>query len=94
MAFVAGPHIGAGLTKAAEDARALAEALEAADTLDEGLSVFESRRLEKNRITYRRAQYLGEYLVPRYTSEAEKAQWAAYHNLETIMRDTAVLNFY
>jgi 2-polyprenyl-6-methoxyphenol hydroxylase-like FAD-dependent oxidoreductase len=92
-AFVARPHIGAGVTKAAEDARSLAEALEAAESVAEGLAAFDTDRLDKDRIAYERGRYLGEYLVPRYTNEAEKAEWAAHHNLATIMRDTAVLNF-
>jgi 2-polyprenyl-6-methoxyphenol hydroxylase-like FAD-dependent oxidoreductase len=92
-AFVARPHIGAGVTKAAEDARSLAVALEAAETVAEGLAAFDADRLDEDRIAYERGRYLGEYLVPRYTNEAEKAEWAGHHNLATIMRDTAVLNF-
>jgi 2-polyprenyl-6-methoxyphenol hydroxylase-like FAD-dependent oxidoreductase len=93
-AFVARPHIGAGVTKAAEDAQSLAEALEDAATVTEGLSIFDIDRCAKNRMAYERGQYLGEYLRLQYTNEAERAEWQMKHNLETIMRDTAVLNFY
>lgn len=93
-AFVARPHIGAGVTKAAEDAVALAKSLGEADTLQVGLEAYNSARLRVDRIAYERAQHMGEYLIPKYTNEAEKAEWKQHHNIDTIMRDTAVLNFY
>ncbi|GAB5470593.1 MAG: FAD binding domain-containing protein [Rhodospirillales bacterium] len=93
-AFLARPHIGAGVTKAAEDAVSLAQCLSAASGLQEGLTAYNAERLKANRIAYDRARYLGEYLTPSYKNEAEKAAWARQHNIETILRDTAVLNFY
>lgn len=92
-AIVARPHIGAGVTKAAEDARAVAECLERSDNVPEGLANYNASRFEGGRKAYDRAQYLGEYLKPRYTDEAEKAEWSARHNIDTLMRDTAVLNY-
>ncbi len=92
--FTARPHIGAGVTKAAEDAVSLANCLSVARNLDEGLAAYNAERLQANKIAYDRARYLGEYLMPNHTSDAEKADWARLHNVETIMRDTAVLNFY
>lgn len=93
-AFVARPHIGAGVTKAAEDAVSLANSLAEADDLSAGLAAYNTDRLSRDRKAYERAQYMGEYLMPKYTNEAEKEEWARHHNIETIMRDTAVLNFY
>jgi len=93
-AFVARPHIGAGVTKAAEDAVALARCLRVAETLEQGLAAYDSMRISPDRIAYERAQYMGEYLMPRYKTPEEKQDWERRHNLETIMRDTAVLNFY
>lgn len=93
-AFVARPHIGAGVTKAAEDAVALAKCLEEAETVQDGLIAYNAARLDADRIAYERARYMGEYLIPKYNNEAEKAEWRRHHNIETIMRDTAVLNFY
>lgn len=93
-AFLARPHIGAGVTKAAEDARALAEALSATATVAEGLAAYDAARSDRNRTAYRRAQHMGEYLIPKCTTADERADWARQHNLQTIMRDTAVLNFY
>jgi 2-polyprenyl-6-methoxyphenol hydroxylase-like FAD-dependent oxidoreductase len=93
-AYLARPHIGAGVTKAAEDAVALAQALAAATEVKAGLVAYSDARAGRNHMAYARAQHMGEYLMPRYTSDVEKQQWQRDHNLATIMRDTAVLNFY
>lgn len=92
-AFLARPHIGAGVTKACEDAVALARCLSGGGTVAEGLRAFDTARHAPNRKAWSRSRYMGEYLVPRFTDAAGRAEWAARHNLTTIMRDTAVLNF-
>lgn len=92
-AFLARPHIGAGVTKACDDAVALARCLSGGGTLAEGLRAYEAARLAANRKAWLRSRYMGEYLMPQYRDAAGKADWAAHHNLQTIMRDTAVLNF-
>lgn len=92
-AFLARPHIGAGVTKACEDAVALAHALTGGGPLAEGLQAFDRQRHAANHTAWARARHMGEYLMPRYRDEAGRAAWAAQHNLHTIMRDTAVLNF-
>lgn len=93
-AFVARPHVGAGVTKAAEDARALSECLAAADTVEAGLQAYHEARHEPDKTAYKRAQHMGEYLIPKYKTPEQKAEWAKQHNIETIMRDTAVMNYY
>lgn len=93
-AFLARPHIGAGVTKAAEDAVALARALGQAGSVTAGLEAYNSARVARNRMAHARGQHMGEYLIPRYRTEAARQKWLAEHNLSTIMRDTAVLNFY
>jgi 2-polyprenyl-6-methoxyphenol hydroxylase-like FAD-dependent oxidoreductase len=92
-AFLARPHIGAGVTKACEDAVALARCLSGSVPVAEGLRAYEGTRLAANRKAWLRSRYMGEYLVPQYRDSAGKAQWEEHHNLQTIMRDTAVLNF-
>ena len=63
-AFVARPHIGMGVTKAAEDAVALADALrERAATLD-ALLAYEAARLPAGRQAVARARWLGAWLEP------------------------------
>lgn len=93
-AFVARPHVGMGVTKAAGDARALAECLAAsAGDVSAGLAVYTSQRAAIGRRAYDYARHLGEFLVPKYQTEDEKRAWAAAHNIDTIMRDTAVTDF-
>ena len=92
-AFVARPHVGMGVTKAAEDARVLAEELDKASTIEAGLAAFNTLRHKAGFTAFQRGRHLGEFLIPTYSNEAEKAEWAAAHNLETIMRDTAIADF-
>ena len=92
-AFVARPHVGMGVTKAAEDARVLAEELDRSSTIEAGLASFNALRHKAGRLAFERGRHLGEFLMPKYKNEAEKAEWAAAHNLDTIMRDTAVADF-
>lgn len=92
-AFVARPHVGMGVTKAAEDARVLAEELERSPSIEAGLASFNSLRHRAGVLAYERGRHLGEFLMPGYTTETEKAEWARAHNVDTIMRDTAVADF-
>jgi len=92
-AFLARPHIGAGVTKACEDAVALARCLPGGTDLAEGLRAYDKARHAANHKAWTRSRYMGEYLMPQYQDAAGQAKWAAQHNLHTIMRDTAVMNF-
>jgi len=90
-AFVARPHVAAGVSKAAEDAVALAEALAAADVVP-ALSRFEARRLPINRRIIERARHLGAYLQATQTAE-ERARSERHGIPEAVMTETAVLDF-
>ena len=90
-AFVARPHVAAGVSKAAEDAVALAEAL-AADDVVPALSRFEARRLPINRRIIERARHLGAYLQATQTAE-ERARSERHGIPEAVMTETAVLDF-
>src|SRR5207253_8785769 len=61
-AFVARPHIGAGVAKAADDALALAEALTASDDVEAALRAFEAPRLDAGRRILARTRHLGAYV--------------------------------
>jgi 2-polyprenyl-6-methoxyphenol hydroxylase-like FAD-dependent oxidoreductase len=61
-AFVARPHIGMGVTKAAEDAVALADALKRHGATREALRAYEGARLPAGRQAVARARWLGEYM--------------------------------
>ncbi|MEI6025574.1 MAG: FAD binding domain-containing protein [Betaproteobacteria bacterium] len=61
-AFVARPHLGLGVTKAAEDAVALADALRDHARLDEALAAYEAARRPAGQAALARARWLGHYM--------------------------------
>ena len=61
-AFVARPHVGAGVAKAAEDALALADALAGHDDVETALRQFEEARLGVGEKIIARARRLGAYV--------------------------------
>src|ERR1051326_3151182 len=90
-AFVARPHVAAGVSKAADDAAALAAALDA-DDVPSGLRRFEAERLPAGRKIIERARHLGPYL--RATQSAEEPARSPRHSIpEAVLAETAVLDF-
>ncbi len=90
-AFVARPHVAAGVSKAADDAAALAEALDAED-VEAALRRFEAARLPENARIIERARHLGAYLQATQTAE-ERARSARHSIPEAVLAETAVLDF-
>jgi len=90
-AFVARPHVAAGVSKAADDAAALAAALDG-DDVEGALRRFEAERLPDNRKIIERARHLGAYLQATQTAE-ERARSAQHSIPEAVMAETAVLDF-
>ena len=92
-AFVARPHVGAGVSKAAgDDAEALAEALDADADVEAALRRFEAARLPVGQRIIERARHLGAYL--QVTQSAEEQNRAACHGIpEAALAETAVLDF-
>jgi len=90
-AFVARPHVGIGVTKAAADAAALADALRAhpAD-LPAALAKFESMRLPFGAAVVRRARDLGAYMQAQIATAEERAMAERYRSPEAVMTETAV----
>src|SRR6185312_9747771 len=70
-AFVARPHVAAGVSKAADDAAALAEALGEGDDVAAALKRFEAARVAENYRIIERARHLGAFLQATRT-EAEQ----------------------
>ncbi len=91
-AFVARPHVAAGVSKAAEDALALAEALDGSGEVAAALARFEARRLPMNRRIIERARHLGAYLQATQTAE-ERARSERHGIPAAVMAETAVLDF-
>ncbi len=61
-AFVARPHVGAGVTKAALNAAWLADALTASDNIDAGLAAYAAQARAFGSALVARARFLGAYL--------------------------------
>jgi 2-polyprenyl-6-methoxyphenol hydroxylase-like FAD-dependent oxidoreductase len=91
-AFVARPHVGAGVSKAADDAEALAEALDADADVEAALRRFEAVRLPVGERIIERARHLGAYL--QATQNTEEQNRGARHRIpEAVLAETAVLDF-
>jgi 2-polyprenyl-6-methoxyphenol hydroxylase-like FAD-dependent oxidoreductase len=90
-AFVARPHVGMGVTKAAADAAALADAL-ASHPADIGaaLAVFEVLRLPRGAAVIRRARQLGAYMQAQILTPEERAMAELHRSPQAVMRETAV----
>jgi len=90
-AFVARPHVAAGVSKAADDAAALARALDA-DDVNTALRRFEAARLPENKKIIERARHLGAYLQASQTAD-ERVRSARHSVPEAVLAETAVLDF-
>ncbi len=90
-AFVARPHVAAGVSKAADDAAVLAAALDN-DDVEEALRHFEAERLPENNRIIERARHLGAYL--QATQSAQEHERSVRHGIpEAVLAETAVLDF-
>jgi len=90
-AFVARPHVAAGVAKAADDAAALATALETRPVVP-ALRQFDAERVPIGRRIIERARHLGAYL--QATQTAEERRRSDRHGIpEAVLAETAVLDF-
>ncbi len=90
-AFVARPHVGAGVSKACEDVSALADAV-ASDDVEPALMKFEAQRLSVGRRIIERARHLGAYLQATQTDE-ERAHAGRYSTAQAVIAETALVDF-
>jgi len=91
-AYVARPHVAAGVSKAADDAAALVEALQAESDVARALQRFEAARLRENYRIIERARHLGAYLQATQTRE-ERARAGQHSTDGAVIAETAVLDF-
>jgi len=92
-AFVARPHVGAGVVKAAQDALALMRALEGADDIAAALKQMEATQLAFGRRIIARARELGACLQPRHATVVERANAARFRTPQATLQETATLEF-
>lgn len=79
-AFVARPHVGMGVTKAAEDAIAIADAIRMLGATPAALLDYEAARLPAGRAIVERSRRLGAYLEGRQRDR----------DAQSVLRETAV----
>jgi 2-polyprenyl-6-methoxyphenol hydroxylase-like FAD-dependent oxidoreductase len=91
-AFVARPHVGAGVSKAADDAAALVNALQQHDDVESALRAYETARVAENYRIIEWARHLGAYLQASKTQDEQAA--AGEHSTDAaVIAETATLDF-
>jgi 2-polyprenyl-6-methoxyphenol hydroxylase-like FAD-dependent oxidoreductase len=93
-AFVARPHCGMGVTKAAGDAMALVKSLQdyASTSIQEALSEYEQQRLKFGSSIVEHSRNLGAYMQAQLHTAEEQEMAERYRTPAAIMRETAVAN--
>ena len=90
-AFVARPHVGMGITKAAGDALALARSLAGGATdIASALRHFEAQRLPGGTAVVRRARNLGSYMGTQLGDARQRELAERHRQPEAVMAETAV----
>jgi len=92
-AFVARPHVGAGVTKAAEDALALAQNLSDEADVAKALRAFEAERLPIGHRIIDQARRLGSYMQAQLKTPEEQALAEKHRSPEAVMVETASIAF-
>lgn len=89
-ACVARPHVGMGVTKAAQDALALARHV--TGDVVQGLQAYSAERVPASRTAYERSQLLGRYMMAA-PLEGDGMDGRSNANMEEIIRLTAIADF-
>jgi 2-polyprenyl-6-methoxyphenol hydroxylase-like FAD-dependent oxidoreductase len=92
-AFVARPHVGAGVTKALQDAISLVQALEGELSIGRALCSFNKERHPTGGSIVAMARKLGAYMQAEQKTEQERLYAAIYRNPLAVLSDQASLNF-
>ncbi|QYY29610.1 FAD binding domain-containing protein [Cupriavidus pinatubonensis] len=89
-AFVARPHCGMGVTKAAGDAMALVRALAGHESVETALEAYSAERVQVGQAVVEHARHLGAYMQAQLKSEQDREMAERYRTPEAVMRETAV----
>jgi 2-polyprenyl-6-methoxyphenol hydroxylase-like FAD-dependent oxidoreductase len=92
-AFVVRPHVGAGVTKAAQDALSLAKSLRNDDGVESALLGFEQERMPVGAKIMRRARQLGAYMQSQVSTQEERQDAERHRTPEAVVQETASLEF-
>jgi 2-polyprenyl-6-methoxyphenol hydroxylase-like FAD-dependent oxidoreductase len=85
--FVARPHIGMGVTKAAQDAAALCDAIALHGAVPQALKAYEQVRLPQGQQAVARARWLGAYMQAQTTTTDGAV---AERNAQDVLTETAI----
>jgi 2-polyprenyl-6-methoxyphenol hydroxylase-like FAD-dependent oxidoreductase len=86
-AFVARPHVGMGVTKAALDAQGLADALASESGIDSALARYERERCHFGHRIVARARRLGAYLEAQNKPYAARSEAERHRDPQQVMRE-------
>ncbi len=92
-AYVARPHVGAGVAKAAQDALALARCLGRASSVEAGLADMEASQAPFGRRIIARARELGACLQQTHATPVERRNAERFRAPEATLKETATLEF-
>jgi 2-polyprenyl-6-methoxyphenol hydroxylase-like FAD-dependent oxidoreductase len=93
-AFVVRPHVGAGVTKAAQDALALAKSLhEGGGDVRASLRLFDQDRMRDGTLIIQRARHLGAYMQAQVNMPEQRLSEEQDRTAATVMSETASLEF-
>jgi 2-polyprenyl-6-methoxyphenol hydroxylase-like FAD-dependent oxidoreductase len=92
-AFVARPHVGAGVTKAGEDALSLARALEAEPDVPAALARFDAERRPVGDKVIAQARFLGAYMQAQVLPGPDREKMEHFRTPQAVMDGTANLAF-
>ncbi|MBU3549432.1 FAD binding domain-containing protein [Polynucleobacter sp. P1-05-14] len=88
-AFVGRPHVGMGVTKAADEAIVIAKHIAAHGATPAALNTYSEERLELGQQVVARAQYLGRYMQAQ-GSKGNRDNEKLKRNADTVMAETAI----
>jgi 2-polyprenyl-6-methoxyphenol hydroxylase-like FAD-dependent oxidoreductase len=88
-AFVARPHVGMGVTKAAEDAMALTDSIAAHGATPQALQAYETMRLAPSQAVVQRARALGAYMQAQGQEQGTSSQ-TQQRDARSVMLETAI----
>jgi 2-polyprenyl-6-methoxyphenol hydroxylase-like FAD-dependent oxidoreductase len=92
-AYVARPHVGAGVAKAAQDALALARCLRRAASIESALADMEASQARFGRRIIARGRELGACLQQTHSTTAERGNAERFRTPEATLKETATLEF-
>lgn len=92
-AFVARPHVAAGVAKAAQDTMALADAIGRHTSIESALAEFEQARHPIGRRIVQRGRALGAYMQPERPTAEERENAIRHAGPQAAMSEIALLDF-